>query len=96
MKIEILHEAELDLLDGYSFYEIQSIGRGDYFMDSLFAEIDSLLLFSGAHEIHFGYYRLPARRFPFAIFYRLTNQSIQIWAVLDCRQDPEKTMAQLS
>ena len=73
MKIRILHDAELDLLDGYSFYEMQSPGLGDYFLDSLFADIDSLLLFASSHEIHFGYHRLLARRFPFAIFYRVTG-----------------------
>lgn len=96
MKLEILHEAELDLLDGFKFYEMKSPGLGDYFIDSLFAEIDSLRLFAGAHEIHFGYHRLLARRFPFAVFYRIADQAIQIWAILDCRQDPEKTKERLS
>ncbi len=91
MKIEILNEAELDLLDGYSFYEMQSPGLGDYFIDSLFSEIDSLLLFAGAHEAHHGYHRLTVRRFPFAVFYKINEDTIQIWAILDCRQDPAKT-----
>jgi len=46
MKIRILYEAELDLLDGYKFYEMQAPGLGDYFLDSLYAEIDSLQLYS--------------------------------------------------
>lgn len=71
MKIQILHEAELDLLDGYNFYEMQSAGLGDYFIDSVFADVDSLQLFAGAHEIHFGYHRLLVRRFPLAVFYKI-------------------------
>jgi len=95
MKTRILHDAELDLLDGYSFYEMQSPGLGDYFLDSLYADIDSLLLFASSHEIHFGYHRLLARRFPFAIFYRVKAGIIEVWAILDCRQDPRKLKGRL-
>ncbi len=35
MKGEILDEAQNDLLDGFRFYENQSEGLGDYFLDSL-------------------------------------------------------------
>ncbi len=38
MKIRILHEAELDLLEGYSFYEMQASGVGDYFTKPLILE----------------------------------------------------------
>lgn len=95
MKIRILHEAELDLLDGYSFYEMQSLGLGEYFLESVFADIDSLLLFSGAHEVFFGYSRLLTRRFPFAVFYKERDGVVEVWAVLDCRQDPEKVEGRL-
>ena len=96
MKIRILHEAELDFLEGYRFYEMQSPGLGDYFIDSLYADIDSLLLHATSHGIHFGYHRLLARRFPFAIFYRVKPDAIEVWAVLDCRQDPRKFARRLS
>ncbi len=96
MKIRILHEAELDLLDGYNFYEMQAPGLGDYFIDSLYADIDSLYLHAKAHEVHFGYHRLLARRFPFAIFYKANMDAIDVWAILDCRQDPKETKGRLS
>lgn len=96
MKIRILHEAELDLLDGFSFYEMQTQGLGDYFLDSLYADIDSLLLYAKAHEVHFGCHRLLAKRFPFAIFYRVEDDTVEVWAILDCRQDPDRTGKRLS
>jgi len=49
MRIEVLDEAEQDLLDGFEFYERQSPGLGDYFLDSLFADIESLYLYAGVH-----------------------------------------------
>ena len=47
MKVEILDEAQNDLLDGFRFYENQSEGLGDYFLDSLFSDIDSLQIYAG-------------------------------------------------
>ncbi|MBN2685660.1 MAG: hypothetical protein JXR40_10300 [Pontiellaceae bacterium] len=96
MTIQILHDAELDLLEGYAFYENQVAGLGDYFLDSVFADIDSLNLFSGAHEIRFGYHRLLTRRFPFSVFYRVNAEGIELWAVLDCRKKPENIRDRLS
>lgn len=49
MMIQIMGEAELDLLEGFRFYDQQSAGLGDYFLNSLFSDIDSLLLYAGIH-----------------------------------------------
>jgi hypothetical protein len=70
MTIEILDSAEEDLIDGFKFYENQSRGLGDYFLDSLFSDIESLRVYAGIHALHFGYHRLLSKRFPFAIYYR--------------------------
>ena len=47
MKVQILDEAEQDLIDGFRFYEAQNQGIGDYFLDSLFSDIESLQLLRG-------------------------------------------------
>lgn len=91
MRIEILESARDDLISGMAFYETQRNGLGAYFLDSLFSDIESLLLFSGIHPIHFDrYHRLLSKRFPFAIYYRTEGDLIRIHAVLDCRQDPNR------
>ncbi|TMB71154.1 MAG: type II toxin-antitoxin system RelE/ParE family toxin, partial [Deltaproteobacteria bacterium] len=51
MKIEILDEAQEDLVDGFRFYEAREAGLGSYFLDCLFSDIDSLLLYAGIHQI---------------------------------------------
>jgi hypothetical protein len=67
----------------------QENGLGDYFLDSLSADIESLKIHAGVHSKHFGkYYRLLAKRFPFAVYYRVKNKAIVIYAVLDCRRNP--------
>jgi len=42
MKIRILERAEQDLMAGYYFYESQGQGLGDYFLDTLYSDIDAL------------------------------------------------------
>lgn len=42
MQVRIARSAETDLLEGYAFYEEQQAGIGEYFLDSLFADIDAL------------------------------------------------------
>lgn len=73
MKIALLDEAEQDLLDGFAFYERQETGLGAYFLDTLFADIESLQIHAGVHAQNFGYSRLLAKRFPYAIYYRLSG-----------------------
>ena len=88
MKIEILDDAESDLIDGFQFYEGQETGLGWYFLDSLFSDVDSLLLYAGIHETVFGYYRCLSKRFPFAVYYSIESETVRVHAVLDCRRNP--------
>jgi plasmid stabilization system protein ParE len=96
MKLEILAEAEQDLLDGIRFYERQSPGVGRYFLESLSADIRSLNKFAGIHARERGYYRMFAKRFPFAVYYRVKDDRILVHAVLDCRRNPAWIRSQLS
>lgn len=95
MKIEILDIAMGDLQTGQRFYEQQQEGLGAYFLDALFSDIDALLFFSGIHQQFFGYYRVLSKRFPYAIYYRVYDDTIQVWRVLDCRQKPSRTASAL-
>jgi hypothetical protein len=89
MKIQILKAARNDLLDGFDFYEAQQQGLGTYFLDALFADIDSLQLYAGIHPlIDRSYYRLLSKRFPFAIYCRMDPATVRVYAVLDCRRHP--------
>jgi plasmid stabilization system protein ParE len=96
VKIRILTSARNDLADGRDFYDRQAAGVGDYFLDSLFSDIDSLALHAGVHRKVFGFHRLLSNRFPWAIYYRFDgDDAVVVYRVLDCRQDPGKTVAAL-
>jgi len=34
------------------------------------------------------YHRLLSKRFPFAVYYRVENDTVLVYAVLDCRRNP--------
>ena len=88
MKIKISESAYRDLDDNFAFYELQEEGLGTYFQDSLFADIDSLKLYAGIHFIHLDKYRLLSKRFPYAIYYIIKNNTAIVSAILDCRRNP--------
>ena len=96
MKVQILDEARQDLVDGFRFYESQSENLGDYFLDSLFSDIDSLQLYAGIHTVYFGCHRLLSKRFPFAVYYRVENETARVYAVLDCRRNPDWIQVRLT
>lgn len=88
MRIEILDEAQEDLIEGFNFYEKLHLGLGSYFLDCLFSDIDSLLLYAGVHQVTYGYHRSLSKRFPFAIYYSIGRDLVHVHAVLDCRRNP--------
>jgi len=88
VKVEILPEAQEDLVAGFRFYERQGRGLGNYFLECLFEDVDSLTLHGGVHSKVFGYHRSLSKRFPFAIYYRVEDEVVRVRAILDCRRNP--------
>ena len=95
MKVEILRTAEDDLVNGYRFYERQEPGIGNYFLETLFAEIDSLEFYAGAHNRKWGKFRMLSRRFPFGVFYTIEKDTAYVTAVLDLRRRPSYLKRQI-
>lgn len=95
MKIQILDQAKLDLVDGFEFYEKKERSLGEYFLDSLYSDIDSLAIYAGIHPIRHGFYWLLSKRFPYAIHYSIAADLVYVHAVLDCRSDPKSIQRRL-
>jgi len=90
MRIKLSSMAERHLQAGYRFYESQSEGLGNYFLDSLMADVESLHIHAGVHAVYFGnYHRLLAKRFPYSVYYRIEGNEILIYAILDNRRNPK-------
>jgi plasmid stabilization system protein ParE len=88
MTLQILPSAREDLAAGFAFYEQQEPGIGSHFLESLFSDIDSLSVTAGVHRKVFGFHRFLAKTFPYAIYYTIDRDAVEIRAILDCRQNP--------
>jgi len=93
--VVILEDAAEDLESGAQFYESCATGVGDYFLDSILSDFDSLVLFAGVHPIYFEFHRMLSKRFPFGIYYEVEDDVVYIYAVLDLRRDPLRIRKQL-
>lgn len=71
MKVVVSRTANDDLLVGFRFYKKQGLEVANYFLDSLFSDIDSLMLYGGVHRKIGGYHFMVSKRFPFAIYYKV-------------------------
>lgn len=87
-QVIVLAEAAEDLGQGWEFYNKKEEGVGEYFLNSILVDIESLQLFHGIHSVHFGLHRLLATKFPFGIYYRDDPCVVRVIAVLDLRRDP--------
>lgn len=94
-QIVVLEEAAEDIERGREFYDLQEIGLGDYFEDTILSDIESLRLFHGIHFKHFGFHRILSKRFPFGIYYREASEATQVFAVLDLRRNPIRIRKEL-
>ena len=94
-QVVVLPAAEDDLDTGEEFYEGQAEGLGQHFIDTLRNDLRSLSVHSGNHRRLYGFHRALSKRFPYAIFYRVNGDLVSVYAVLDCRRDPEKTRRRL-
>jgi plasmid stabilization system protein ParE len=88
VRVRILDLAEVDLQEGFDFYERQESGVGVYFLNSVFSDIDSLVLYARIHPMKFGFHRMLCERFPYAVYYSVDGMTVSVWRVLDLRRDP--------
>ncbi len=88
MKVSYHDQVVVDLDEGWSFYERQDPGVGDYFVGSILADAESLATTGGTHRKTFGCHRFLGTTFPFAIYYRLESDQVRVLAILDLRRDP--------
>ena len=84
----VLTDAENDLDAGKEFYDLNQPGVGEYFWDSLIADIESLFIYAGIHRKDFGFYRMLSKRFPYAVYY-------YVIAILPIRRNPLWIQSQL-
>lgn len=95
MNIKILEDTQNDIARSMLFYEKQKEKLGKYFLDSIMSDIESLYIYYGIHIKIGNYHRLLSKRFPYSIYYKFNENTIFIYAVLDCRSNPSFTNSTL-
>ena len=55
MTVVILEDAATDIETGRGFYESREQGVGDYFVQCLLSDLESLVLYAGTHGRHFEF-----------------------------------------
>ena len=95
MRVELRDEAREDLVDGAAFYAEQSPGLDDHFLECIREDLNRLEITAGVHEVYRGFHRSLSQRFPFAIYYLVANDFVDVVAILDCRQNPDMTVSRL-
>lgn len=91
MTVRFRREAVTDVALARDWYDAQSAGLGDAFMDSLEGTVDLIAALPEAFpEIAEGLRRALLGRFPYALYYRLAGGGIDVIACLHTRQSPSR------
>ncbi len=88
-RLELRPEASADIAEAFSWYEDQRPGLGPEFEDELhqtFGYIRDMPLAS--RLVHRGVRRALMHRFPFSVYYSVTDDLVEIRAVLHYRRHP--------
>lgn len=89
MRLQILDGARDDLIEGFHFYEDIEAGLGEYFLANLYSDNEALMELGGTHSKPYRHFhRALSKRFPFAIFYTVDDNTVRVRAVVDCRRKP--------
>ena len=78
MRVELRDEAREDLVVGAFFYGCQSPGLDAHFLECLREDLENIESTGGIHEQYRGFHRKLSRRFPFAIYYLLTDDVVDV------------------
>jgi hypothetical protein len=85
-------EAEIDVFEGYLWYENQRIGLGEEFLAALDAAEQIISKYPRSFQVR---YKKKVRafvldRFPYLVFYVFNNPTIDVISVFNINQNPRK------
>jgi plasmid stabilization system protein ParE len=84
-------EAEHEVFESYNWYENQLPGLGDDFVRCVLECIDLIQRHPKIFPVAVDEFRhAVVRRFPYEIFYGTTDDTLTIYSVFHCSQNPEK------
>ena len=95
--VVFLPEARDDISEAYSWYEEQSLGLGMDFLRCVEIATCTIarspLMFP---KVYKDYRRSLVRRFPYAVFYELSDEMIVVYSVFHCLRNPSELHERLT
>ena len=90
------HEAKNDLIETAQWYEKQSKGLGEEFINEVNSECNYLIEFPFAFPIKYNKTReLVLKRFPYLIIYKIEKEKIFILAVFHFKQSVKRKKSRI-
>jgi toxin ParE1/3/4 len=91
MTYRLLGVAEVELAQATIWYEKQSPGMGQEFLDEFEAVMDRIMQFPDAWKpVGDRHRRCLFRRFPYAVLYSCAGTEVRVAGVIDVRRDPKR------
>ena len=89
-RVRVRPEAEADLADAYHWYEESRQGLGARFLKAVRSSLRAIASHPEAYPtIHLGIRRLLLRRFPYGLFYHVTEEEVVVLACFHIARDPK-------
>ncbi|HXW13105.1 MAG TPA: type II toxin-antitoxin system RelE/ParE family toxin [Terriglobia bacterium] len=90
-KLLVRPAAAADIEEAYRWYERQRRGLGEEFLTGVDAMLQALAEHPAAYAVIYRETRRALlRRFPYAIFYRLYDETVIVIACMHGRRDPKR------
>jgi toxin ParE1/3/4 len=89
LALRFLPSVAEDVLDAFAWYESNADGLGDEFLRIFYAATHALPRQPRLYrEVHGAIRRCLLARFPYAVYYRLTEAEVLVLALFHCARDP--------
>ena len=90
-KLLLRPAAAADIEEAYRWYERQRVGLGEEFLTTVDAALRDIVEHPATYAvIHRETRRALLHRFPYAIFYRLYDETVIVIACMHGRRDPKR------
>ncbi len=96
-RVEFNPTARQEVADSFDWYEFRKAGLGNDFLGALDDCISLIRLHPEIAPVAFkNFRRALMKRFPFAVFYRVSSRVLTIYAVFHCSKSPLRLSKRLT
>lgn len=91
-KLDILYQVEIEIIDGFNWYENKQSGLGGNFVEEVERTIKYIEKYPNHYQIKYRnkYREAVLRKFPYVIIYEIIENTIVIFSVFPSKDSPSK------